>query len=392
MTAVDVPVVLHDLSALPVADRTAAVARFLDEDRLRGFDLNTAPLWRITLFDLGKAGHRMVWTFSHAILDGSYTEVVREVFDAYAALGAGVAPRFAERPSYRDQIAWLQQDRSSRAEMAREFWRARLSGFVKPSTLDGVQGAAPSAGSLTGPETLRFRLSPSTSASLRGLCEVTRPPPVYVRPCRLGNGHQRILRRGRCRVRRGTGLPALFGSGRREDHRAADQHRSGSRACAGRSAPAGTAARPRSKGRPQSARSSTRPLVESAGVFRCPPRHQALRHHRRHRRGGRATRALKDLGAFTNLKIALHDRTDFALTLKAVARAGHYVQPLFRPKPFRRGLCESRGEPDEAAAPRDGRAPQGHAGGTATPAGPGRARARVVQPDLGSGAGAGERA
>ena len=143
MTAVDVPVVRHDLSALPAADRTAAVARFLDEDRLRGFDLNTAPLWRVTLFDLGKAGHRMVWTFSHAILDGSYTEVVREVFDAYAALGAGVTPRFAGRPSYRDQIAWLQQDRSSRAEIARGFWRARLSGFVKPSTLDGVQCAAP---------------------------------------------------------------------------------------------------------------------------------------------------------------------------------------------------------------------------------------------------------
>ncbi len=39
MTAIDVPVVRHDLSALPASARTAAVARFLDEDRLRGFDL-----------------------------------------------------------------------------------------------------------------------------------------------------------------------------------------------------------------------------------------------------------------------------------------------------------------------------------------------------------------
>ena len=171
MTAVDVPVARHDLAALPVAARTAAVARFLDEDRLRGFDLTSAPLWRVTLFDLGKAGHRMVWTYSHAILDGSHIEVLREVLDVYAALAAGVTPRLAERPSYRDHIGWLQQDRTSRATLARDFWRAQLGGFAKPSSLDGVQGAAPLAGSPAGPETLRFRLSAASSAALRRMCD-----------------------------------------------------------------------------------------------------------------------------------------------------------------------------------------------------------------------------
>jgi non-ribosomal peptide synthetase component F len=169
MAAVDVLFVRKDLSSLAVADRAASIARFLEEDRLRGFELDTAPLWRVTLFCLGRAGHRMVWTYSPAILDGCYAEVVREVFDAYHALSTGIAPRFAERPSYRDQIAWLHQDWASRAESARGFWRERLNGFVKPSTLDGLQ-LSPPGRPRAGHETLHFRLNPSTSAALRRMC------------------------------------------------------------------------------------------------------------------------------------------------------------------------------------------------------------------------------
>jgi len=169
--AVDVPMDRHDLSGLSIADRTAVVARFLEEDRLRGFDLDRAPLWRVTLFNLGEAGHRMVWTYFHGILDGCCAHVMREVFEAYDTLGTGAIPRFVERPSYRDQIGWLQQHWSAQAESARRFWQARLSGFVKPSTL-GVQGRAPAAAPATESETLRFQINPATSAALICMCKV----------------------------------------------------------------------------------------------------------------------------------------------------------------------------------------------------------------------------
>ena len=171
MATVDVPVLRQNLSGLSAADRTAEIERFLGADRLRGFDLNAAPLWRVSFFGLGEAGQRMVWTYSHAILDGCYTEVVRELFDAYRALGTGAAPTFVDRPSYHDHIAWREQDWSSRAEAARGFWRDRLSAFVKPSTLDAVQRFAPLGGPSTGLETLGFRLSPATSAALRRIGE-----------------------------------------------------------------------------------------------------------------------------------------------------------------------------------------------------------------------------
>ena len=104
-----------------------------------------------------------------------------------------------------------------------------------------------------------------------------------------------------------------------------------------------------------------------------------------------ATR-LSGFGASGGRSFTLHDRTNFALTLKAVLAPTMTFTLSFEPGRFDTDFAQSRGGPDEAAPPRDGRASRSHAGGAATPAGPGRARTRVVQPDLGSGAGAGVRA
>jgi amino acid adenylation domain-containing protein len=169
MPAIDIDIVSRDLSAQSVSERTAAVARFLAEDRARGIDLRAAPLWRVTLFEQGEAGDRMVWTFSHALLDGCHASVVREVFDAYDVVGASALPRF-ERARHREHLAWRHQEWLSRADAARAFWRARLGGFVKPSTLDVVQGPSSAAGPSPGRETLRFAIRGSTSTALHRLC------------------------------------------------------------------------------------------------------------------------------------------------------------------------------------------------------------------------------
>src|SRR5262245_32968481 len=111
-----------DLSPLAAAEQAAAVSSFLETDRRRGFDLSEAPLWRVTLFRLSDAEYRMVWTYSHAILDSSFGEVLREVFDVYEASMRGEAPRFQERPAYRDHIVHLQTDLRARAAEIDAFW------------------------------------------------------------------------------------------------------------------------------------------------------------------------------------------------------------------------------------------------------------------------------
>jgi len=172
LARIDAPVDMRDLSGLAAADQSARLAAFLVEDRRRGFDFAAAPLWRVTLFRLGETEHRMVWTYSHALLDSSFAEVIREVFEVYAAELRGETPRLEQRPPYRDHILWLEDNRRARADQARAFWTSRLAGFATPTNLDGVQiPIASSAGAeQAGHATLRFKISHDSSLALPRLC------------------------------------------------------------------------------------------------------------------------------------------------------------------------------------------------------------------------------
>src|SRR5581483_8625105 len=116
----------------------ARISAFLAEDRRRGFDLGQAPVFRLTLFRIGDAEHRFVFTFHHILLDGgSFPLVVQHVFAAYDARRAGRAPELPERRRFGDFVAWL----SARDVGASEgFWRAELAGFSAPTPLPGVEG------------------------------------------------------------------------------------------------------------------------------------------------------------------------------------------------------------------------------------------------------------
>src|SRR4051812_42895903 len=57
----------RDLSELPTQEQTEALNRFLVEDRSRGFALDVAPLWRLTMMHLGADRCQLVFTYSHAI-------------------------------------------------------------------------------------------------------------------------------------------------------------------------------------------------------------------------------------------------------------------------------------------------------------------------------------
>jgi natural product biosynthesis luciferase-like monooxygenase protein len=171
VASVAAPVEWRDLALLSPAEQEATLASFLGDDRRRGFDLAAAPLWRVTLFHLGKVEQRMVWTYSHAILDGCYAEVLREVFVVYDALGRGESPLLEERPAYRDHILWVQDDLRARAGHVQEFWRERLAGFVTPTSLDAIQipgGHAEKAERDAGHDTVRFRISRAASEAIRG--------------------------------------------------------------------------------------------------------------------------------------------------------------------------------------------------------------------------------
>ncbi|MFP2934309.1 condensation domain-containing protein, partial [Pyxidicoccus sp. 3LG] len=134
----------HDWSALPEAERHSLFQTLLDEDRARGFDLRTPPLMRLTVVRLDERTYRILWTLHHLVLDGwSLGLLFQQLFTTYEQLRAGrLAPR-SEATSFREHIAWLQQQPLDAAEA---FWRKALRGFTAPTPLPGAlprtQGAA----------------------------------------------------------------------------------------------------------------------------------------------------------------------------------------------------------------------------------------------------------
>src|SRR5438874_2353767 len=67
---ISAPFLLIDAQGRSDEEQRSSLERFLKEDRIRGFELQTAPLLRFTLFRLARSSFSLVWTFHHALLDG----------------------------------------------------------------------------------------------------------------------------------------------------------------------------------------------------------------------------------------------------------------------------------------------------------------------------------
>jgi amino acid adenylation domain-containing protein/non-ribosomal peptide synthase protein (TIGR01720 family) len=154
---------LDDWRPLAAGAQVEAMERHLAEDRARGFELPRAPLMRLALFRTGDAEHRLVWTYHHAVLDGwSLSLVFRDVVALYDAHAQGRAAPPAGGRSYRDYVAWLQEQDLARAE---RFWRETLAGFSAPTPLGIERGPGPRSGYATE----RARVPEAVTAKLQAL-------------------------------------------------------------------------------------------------------------------------------------------------------------------------------------------------------------------------------
>ncbi|HEX3728459.1 MAG TPA: amino acid adenylation domain-containing protein, partial [Opitutaceae bacterium] len=168
--------VVHRNVSVPIEHRDAAgwgpdrLAAVADEERGRAFDLGQAPLMRIVLLRLDPGRRRVVWTYSHLLLDGwCLPLLLREWTEAYRAFAAGGAPRFPAARPYRDFIAWL---RARDPRMSEDFWKAELR---------GIDAAAGSIGRVLAPEApasgageVRLAFTERETADLLGHCRQNR--------------------------------------------------------------------------------------------------------------------------------------------------------------------------------------------------------------------------
>ena len=127
---VDLPFEAFDWRDLDDSAQRARLAAWLRLDRDRGFDLEKAPLTRITLIRTGDDRQRMVWSFHHLLIDGwSMRLVLDEVLSDYDALARG-EPTGPVAPSFADFVTWLERRDEDRG---RRFFRDMLAGFRSPT-------------------------------------------------------------------------------------------------------------------------------------------------------------------------------------------------------------------------------------------------------------------
>ncbi len=152
---VELPWQERDWRDLSPDDRPAALEAFLAEDRALGFDPGQAPLLRVALIRWSDEEWKLVWSFSHLILDGwSMALVLGDLQAIYLAEREGRDPELAPARPFGDYIAWL---KGQNLEQVGERWRLALAGFEPPTPLpfDGT-GTPREAGGRVALETERL--------------------------------------------------------------------------------------------------------------------------------------------------------------------------------------------------------------------------------------------
>ncbi|AKJ04229.1 non-ribosomal peptide synthase protein (TIGR01720 family)/amino acid adenylation domain-containing protein [Archangium gephyra] len=179
MRHAQLPIHSEDWREVPSSEFEARFAAWIAEDRRQGFELERAPLLRLALLRVGERAWRIVFSYSHLVLDGwSMPLLLGEVFTRYGSLALGGTRSWPEAPAYRDFIAWLQ---GQELDAAREFWRESLAGFTSPTQVSVDRGPVPG-----GVPVRRERKARLTSGQIAALQEFSRRQKVTLSTCLMG--------------------------------------------------------------------------------------------------------------------------------------------------------------------------------------------------------------
>jgi hypothetical protein len=120
---------LIDLSNFPASERACEVQRLTEAEAGLAFDLERAPLLRVTLLRLGAEEHIVLLTMHHIISDGwSMSVLLQEVAVLYEAFAQGQKSSLPELPiQYADYAMWQRDHLAGgvlEAQLA--YWKEQL--------------------------------------------------------------------------------------------------------------------------------------------------------------------------------------------------------------------------------------------------------------------------
>jgi len=155
----------QDWREITPIEQQKQLADFLHADLKKGFDLNQAPLMRCALIQVTDEQYHFIWTQHHIIIDGwSSPLLFKEVLAFYKAFCQEQQRRLEQPRSYRDYIAWLQQQDILETKT---FWRVQLKGFTAPTPFRVDKQTARCQ--KYGYEEQTFSLSKATTEALQSL-------------------------------------------------------------------------------------------------------------------------------------------------------------------------------------------------------------------------------
>ncbi|WP_342625676.1 plipastatin non-ribosomal peptide synthetase PpsC [Bacillus subtilis] len=127
------PIHIEDISHLNERDKEHCTEAFKEQDKSKGFDLQTDVLMRISILKWAPDHYVCIWSHHHILMDGwCLGIVIKDFLHIYQTLGKGQFPDLPPVQPYGTYIKWLmQQDR----EEAAEYWKKRLQHFEKASPL-----------------------------------------------------------------------------------------------------------------------------------------------------------------------------------------------------------------------------------------------------------------
>lgn len=129
----NLPWVMHDWSDLSHFDAQDRLNELLSSDYERGFDVQRAPLTRVTLVRTETDLYEFIWSFHLLLMDGwSMQVILRELLALYHGLCTGQPVELPPPMPYREFVKWLKQQPEKDAEL---YWRKTLNGFTSPTRL-----------------------------------------------------------------------------------------------------------------------------------------------------------------------------------------------------------------------------------------------------------------
>jgi amino acid adenylation domain-containing protein/non-ribosomal peptide synthase protein (TIGR01720 family) len=210
-----IPLVVDDLRGTTPAARDGHLARWVEQERHRGFEWERPPLLRAHVHRLADDGFQLALSSHHAILDGwSEASLVTELLQRYDAHLQGraqpVVPLVAH---YRDYIALERQALADDA--AREFWQRQVEGYelARPFEAGGTPGSDDSA-------IVELTLTPEVGEGLYAVASSVGVPlksvllAAHLKTLGLSTGRQDVLtglaQNGRPEIEDGDRLLGLF--------------------------------------------------------------------------------------------------------------------------------------------------------------------------------------